>query len=177
VAAAIAVLALEAGPAAATFPGRDGLIGWSYMFNFNEGPTPPEWGVRTVKDSGRAGRNLRICDTFGYCEQWADPAYSPSGRELAWDIQTEHAGPRVVIADADGSHAVPIGLGFDPSFSPSGRRVIDVRPHGRIDQIVTSNLVGGDVRELLGVSRAPATRRSHPTGIGSCSRAARRSGS
>jgi Tol biopolymer transport system component len=150
----VGLLGLCPGYAAASFPGRDGLIAWSYQVNMNEGPTAPEWGILTVAGFGGADHSLRSCSTFGYCEQWADVSYSPNGRLLAWDIQTRGGSTRVIVADAGGQHAMTVGLGLDPSFSPSGERLIYVRPHGHVDQIVTSNLHGRDVRTLLGVTSA-----------------------
>jgi Tol biopolymer transport system component len=151
--AVLVLLALHPAPAAATFPGRNGLIAWSYSVNFNEGPTPPQYGILTVAGTGGADHVLRSCSTFGYCEQWADDSYSPSGRQLAWDIQSR-GGPRVVVADADAKQATTVGSGFDPSFSPSGRRLIYVRRHGHSEQIVSSDLRGRNVRRLLDVTSA-----------------------
>jgi Tol biopolymer transport system component len=151
--AVLGLLALAPAHAAATFPGRNGLIAWSYMVNGNEGPTPPQYGLLKVAGFGGGDHSLRSCSTFGYCEEWADVSYSPNGRQLAWDIYTPGAS-RVILADADGPHAVTVVVGFDPSFSPSGRRLIYVRPYGHIYQIVTSNLHGKDVQKLLGVTTA-----------------------
>jgi Tol biopolymer transport system component len=151
--AVLGLLALGPADAAATFPGRNGRIAWSYMVSANEGPTPPQYGLLTVAGFGGAHHGLRSCSTFGYCRQWADVSSSPNGRQLAWDIQTRGAA-RVIVADADGKHALPVGVGFDPSFSPSGRRLIYIRQHGNMDQIVTTNLHGRDVQTLLDVTSA-----------------------
>lgn len=149
--AVLGLLALGPAQAAATFPGRNGLIAWSYMVNLNEGPTPPMWGILTVAGSGGHDHGLQSCSTFGYCAEWADVSYSADGRQLAWDIQTRSGEENVIVADADGKHAVTVGVGFDPSFSPSGQRLIYIRPRGKGEQIVTSNLRGGDVRTLHAV--------------------------
>ncbi len=149
--AVLGLLALGPAQAAATFPGRNGLIAWSYMVNFNEGPTPPMWGILTVAGSGGHDHSLRSCSTFGYCAEWADVSYSPDGRQLAWDIQTRSGEQNVIVSDADGEHGAVVGVGFDPSFSPSGKRLIYIRPQGKGEKIVTSNLHGGALRTLHAV--------------------------
>jgi hypothetical protein len=151
---ALAILAGTPGTAQATFPGRDGLITWSYSYQANEGPTPGGYGIRTVPARGGRGRALRSCVTFGYCEAWTHVSYSPDGSELAWQIRSRDDLSRVILGHADGTDAVTVGPGFGASFSPSGQRLVFIRRTGVHEQIVTRGVRASRVRVLLGVSGA-----------------------
>jgi Tol biopolymer transport system component len=150
----LVMLAVAAAAADATFPGRTGVIAWSYSYQVNEGPTPGGYGILTVPGHGGRDHAVRSCSTFGYCEAWTHVSYSPSGEKLAWEIQTRRGASDIIDADADGTHAVVVGRGFGESFSPSGQRLVFVRSSGAHEQIVTSDLRGGVVRTLLSVTGA-----------------------
>jgi Tol biopolymer transport system component len=150
----LVMLAVVPATADATFPGRTGVIAWSYSYQVNEGPTPGGYGILTVPGRGGQDHAVRSCSTFGYCEAWTHVSYSPSGEKLAWEIQTRRGASNVIVADADGTHAVVVGRGFGESFSPSGQRLVFVRSSGAHEQIVTSDLRGGVVRTLLSVTGA-----------------------
>jgi Tol biopolymer transport system component len=150
----LVMLAVAPATADATFPGRTGVIAWSYSYQLNEGPTPGGYGILTVPGRGGRDHAVRSCSTFGYCETWTHVSYSPNGEKLAWEIQTRRGESDVVVADADGTHAVVVGRGFGESFAPSGQRLVFVRSSGAHEQIVTSDLHGGVVRTLLSVTGA-----------------------
>jgi Tol biopolymer transport system component len=148
----LVMLAVVPATADATFPGRTGVIAWSYSYQVNEGPTPGGYGVLTVPGRGGQDHAVRSCSTFGYCEAWTHVSYSPSGGKLAWVIQTRGGESDVIVADADGTHPIVVGRGFGESFSPSGQRLVFVRSAGVHEQIVTSDLRGGVVRTLLSLT-------------------------
>jgi Tol biopolymer transport system component len=150
----LVMLAVAPATADATFPGRTGVIAWSYSYQVNEGPTSGGYGILTVPGRGGRDHAVRSCSTFGYCEAWTHVSYSPSGEKLSWEIQTRRGASDVIVADADGAHAVVVGRGFGESFSPSGRRLVFVRSSGTHEQIVTSGQRGGVVRTLLSVTGA-----------------------
>jgi Tol biopolymer transport system component len=150
----LVMLAVAPATADATFPGRTGVIAWSYSFQVNEGPTAGGYGIVTVPGRGGRDHAVRSCSTFGYCEAWTHVSYSPSGKKLAWEIQTRKGVSDVIVADADGTHAVVVGQGFGESFSPSGQRLVFVRSSGAHEHIVTSDLRGRAVRKLLSVTGA-----------------------
>ena len=148
------MLALAPAVAGATFAGRTGVIAWSYSYQQNEGPTAGGYGIRTLRARGGRVGTVRSCSTFGYCEAWTHVSYSPNGRKLAWEIQTRGGASDVIVANADGTHAVVVGRGFGESFSSSGQRLVFVRSAGAREQIVTSNLSGGGIQVLLNVAGA-----------------------
>jgi Tol biopolymer transport system component len=150
----LVMLAAAPATAEATFPGRTGVITWSYSYQVNEGPTAGGYGILTVPGRGGRDHAVRSCSTFGYCEAWTHVSYSPNGEKLAWEIQTQKGASDVVVADADGTHPVVVGRGFGESFSPSGQRLVFIRSSGAREQIVTSDLHGGAVRTLLRVTGA-----------------------
>jgi hypothetical protein len=152
----IVLLAVIPGTADATFPGRPGVIAWSYSYQFNEGPTPGGYGILTVPGRGGRDHTVRSCSTLGYCEAWTHVSYSPNGEKLAWEIQTRNGASNIIVADAGGRHAVVVGRGFGESFSPSGQRLVFIRSSGGHEHVVTSNLRGGAVRTLLNVTGAAA---------------------
>jgi Tol biopolymer transport system component len=154
VAVALVMLAVAAATADATFPGRTGVIAWSYSYQFNEGPTPGGFGILTVPSRGGRDHTVRSCSTFGYCEAWNHVSYSPNGKKLAWEIHARRGASHVIVAEADGTLAVDVGRGFGASFSPSGRRLVFVRSSGAHEQIVTSDLRGRVVRTLHSVKGA-----------------------
>ena len=140
----------------ATFPGRTGVIAWSYSYQANEGPTPGGYGILTVGGRGGRDHTVRSCSTFGYCEAWTHVSYSPTGGKLAWVIQTRGGASNIIVARSDGTHPVVVGSGFGESFSPSGQRLVFIRSSGGHEHIVTSNLRGGAIRALLSVTGAAA---------------------
>lgn len=121
---ALAVLALTAGlalapagPAQATFPGRDGRIAFGDFMTGQLYTVNPDGSalmqVTHVSAGHRAGR----------------PDWSPDGRQLAYD--SDQSGEiRMYVMDADGSHArllfrdAPGYRHFGPKFTPGGKTFV-----------------------------------------------------
>jgi hypothetical protein len=116
--------------------------------------------IQTLSPQGGGLRRIGSCsdeNDFGdpiYCENWHRISYSPDGRRLAWDLLTRPGNEVIAFANADGHsvHLIDHGAGENdsqPTFSPRGDRIAYVRGDvGSEGQIVTSNLVGGDVRTV-----------------------------
>jgi Tol biopolymer transport system component len=150
--------------AAATLPGRDGLIAWAFdstSFTLtdpnNQDSNLNLQGILTVTGTGRSAHMIVSCEyTTGHvetsrCPQWADVSYAPGGRRLAWDT-TRHpigTGGQIVIGDAAGRPAFRVGRDdIEPSFSPDGRRIVFVRIGAHRDRIVVSDLHGAHARVI-----------------------------
>ena len=119
--AGVLVLALAL-PAHAAFPGRNGRIAFTVE--------PRERGetisstIETILPSGRGRRALGTCPS-GDCLHFF-PAWSPSGRRLAFGAR--NIGPMfaVVRANGTGLREVPhlVGSYPTPARAPSGRRLL-----------------------------------------------------
>ncbi len=155
VAGAFALLPSEA---AATFHGRNALLAWSSFVS--NGKTGGAYAI-TMIPVGRGGRHvIRSCsdvDSVGnpiYCQDWYRVSFSPNGRRLMWDKLTRGGNWVIALARSDGSAAHTIVhdtalSDSQPSFSPTGQRIVYVRGQiGAEGQIVTSDLTGGAVHVL-----------------------------
>lgn len=126
------ILAVAAPPAQASFPGRNGAVG--YSFTGSSGTLGSE-----VRTSGLAAKRLRAdesrdivrCErtddvpSGGDCTaaQFLSPSYSADGRRIVFD-----AGNQIGIVSASGG---PVTLldqvsedDGNPAFSPNGRRIV-----------------------------------------------------
>jgi dipeptidyl aminopeptidase/acylaminoacyl peptidase len=165
-AAAAALLATVLLPAraAATLPGRDGVIAWAFdsaSFTLtnpnNQNSNLNRQGILTVTGTGRSAHMIVSCeyttgqDETSRCPQWADVSYAPGGQRLGWDT-TQHplgTGGQIVIGDAAGRPAFRVGRhDIEPSFSPDGRRIVFARIGAGRDRIVVSDLHGAHARVI-----------------------------
>jgi dipeptidyl aminopeptidase/acylaminoacyl peptidase len=154
---ALVILAalIAAAPALATFPGKNGRIG--FLSEAMGGPPPQNW-VSTVNDDGT---DLR------YLIPGHDVAWSADGGRLAF----ENFG-RIYVMDADGRNLRRVGpdepIGVSPNWSPDGDKlvvdgfegveVIDISS-GRRSLIVsgrfTTNPTWAPDGSVIGFSRIP----------------------
>ncbi|MBN1528613.1 MAG: PD40 domain-containing protein [Thermoleophilaceae bacterium] len=128
--AALSVIGLAA-PAQAAFPGRNGRIAVSYFDDPGGGAGPARSGIALLRaDRGPAQKRTDVLactdDRMPPREclrDYASPAFSPSGRLIAFD-----AGARIGVVRTDGTRRrlLPAG-GTDPgspAFSPNGKRIV-----------------------------------------------------
>jgi Tol biopolymer transport system component len=118
------VLALALPPAAtAAFPGKNGRIAFTVQVR-DRGETVSS-RIETVLPSGRERRVLAICAVDESCLD-TDPAWSPSGRLLAF-TQGPAFQSRLAVARGDGTglRRLPQLTPTDrqPAWSPDGRRL------------------------------------------------------
>jgi len=136
--ALLALLALAgslvfAGPASATFSGRNGRIAWA-VFNAGGGGGGGFASLTTYPAHPSHGKMIGYCpeDNDGnVCRNWRNVTYSRDGKHLLWD-QTGASGTEVItLANADGTNPQPtISDGFDDSqasFSGDGHEIVYVR--------------------------------------------------
>jgi dipeptidyl aminopeptidase/acylaminoacyl peptidase len=173
--ACLGAFALGAAPAGATFAGANGQIATAWLDD-DQG-AHFESGSAIVNVSWRTGsslKNVASCTgTDNPCTVFAHVAYSPDGTQLVYDEQQQSVSdapnPLSVLVLKGPGGSAPVTIAdtaktqnyFEPSFLPSGKRIVFVRsatvgpqsdppPHG---QIVTSDLTGGNIRvvtSLLG---------------------------
>lgn len=171
----VAALAAPAAatPASAAFPGRDGKVVFSWH-SFSESefepyPSRTESAIKVVDPgAGRTPQTLRGCtretgapDAGDCAIGYADPTVAPNGRLIAFDAGDSLALMRI---DGGGFRLLPAHGGDDgqPAFSRDGRRLAFSagpapsahRPLAR--GIRTSDLTGGDVRQVTARGVAPA---------------------
>jgi Tol biopolymer transport system component len=130
---AIAAL-LSPSAAVAAFPGKNGWIAY-----VGSPAGASQGGIFTVRPNGSGLRQLVV---GGF-----DPSWSADGRRLAF-TRLEPAGNTVFTINADGGAPTPVvdGDAQDPSFSPSGRRIV----YTDGDSIRTVRTDGTGQRRLLG---------------------------
>ena len=128
-----------AGPAHATFPGRNGLhrvlqLHRPWRPDLHRAPERP----RPAPDHPRQRRCLNV--------DW-----SPDGRRIAFDIETPDSA-QIAIMNADGSGLVTLPkapgniIEVDPSFTPDGRRLVFSTNNGGDDALWSMKLDGTDRR-------------------------------
>ncbi|HXE44351.1 MAG TPA: hypothetical protein VN635_04055 [Conexibacter sp.] len=160
-ATAVAVLLAAAAPASGAFPGRNGVVGFSW-FSLQEpelGPPASERAIRTVSPSTSAVQTVVGCRELdgvpvaGTCSipVYANPAFSPDGRLIAFD-----AGPRLALVRPDGSglrllptHGADDG---EPAFSPPGGRLA----FGSDGDVWVSSRDGSGARRIVAGGSGPA---------------------
>jgi WD40-like Beta Propeller Repeat len=121
-----------AGGAAASFPGSNGMIGYSYDPPPDGGPT----GIAAIAPDGSSRVDLTTAgDGFEY-----SPSYSADGERIAF-IHTEpgNSDGQVWVMNADGSAQTQLTAGTEdaadlsPEFSPDGRQIVFDRYNGVAD--------------------------------------------
>jgi Tol biopolymer transport system component len=137
----LAVLLASATPAAATFPGRNGVIAFSVSYEASgdcgdgvHSSCGPSWAnVFTVTPTGHRPRAL----THHSARDGAaagEAQWSPDGRRIAYAD-----GGAIYIARADGTHRRWVVRGASPAWSPDGRQLAFVRPRGGISRMRLSH--------------------------------------
>lgn len=132
-AGAAAVLAMPAA-APAAFPGENGRVAFKW-FDLREdelaqNPTRVTNSIEVARPGGEGRRSLRACvevggqPDSGDCSiEYRSPAWSPSGKRLAFD-----AGTRLAVMRSDGTRfrLLPQVTSDDsePAWSPDGRRLV-----------------------------------------------------
>ncbi len=122
-----------AGPASATFGGRNGRIAWG-LWNAGGGGGGGFASLTTYPAHPSHGDQIGYCseDNDGnVCSNWQNVGYSPDGTHLLWN-QTGASGTLVItLATSDGADPQPaISDSFDnsqASFSPEGHKIVYVR--------------------------------------------------
>lgn len=120
-----------AGPASATFPGKNGRVAYEASGEQDVGDPPDSiQAIADVTASGRGQRRLAGCTiederpVRGNCAiGYFAPAYSPDGTRIVFD-----AGRQLAIMNSNGSGVQLLARQTDndsePAFSPSGRRLV-----------------------------------------------------
>jgi Tol biopolymer transport system component len=149
-AALLALAALFAPVAGATYPGKDGPIAYSFL-QINEG----EDSGGLLVHGPRLKQNPRVLT-----ESAGDsaPAYSPNGRLIAFEAQREPGatqGSHIYLMRSDGSGVRVLTKGIfedgEPAFSPNGKTIVfDRAPvnHGNATHLFKVPVSGGEPTQL-----------------------------
>jgi Tol biopolymer transport system component len=165
IALAIAVAALAAAaPAQATFPGRNGAIGFvQYGSSGGPGTTYDTNGLYRAPARRHADAKALVqCKLTDSVPQncaiteFLSPSWSPDGHRVVFD-----AGARLAVVNADGSglrllSAVTSNDG-DPAFAPDGRRIVftGTNDDGGAD-VYVRRLAAGSARAIVPDAAEPA---------------------
>jgi Tol biopolymer transport system component len=122
-----------AGPASATFRGRNGRIAWG-LWNAGGGGGGGFASLTTYPAHASQGKRIGYCpeDNQGnVCNDWQNVTFSPDGTHLLWD-QTGPSGTEVItLANSDATNPqTVVSDSFDDSqasFSPDGQKIVYVR--------------------------------------------------
>jgi hypothetical protein len=157
----VAVALLLAPPAAlASFPGRDGRIGFGLAGGSEEGA--PFGAIGTIRPNGTGELLLRGCSSLARFRDdctpdYGDPSYSADGRRIVFD-----AGARLAVVRADGETirflaAITANDG-EPAFSPNGRRLVfsGAAAPDRAPDVFTIDLRTGATRRIAAGAAQPA---------------------
>ena len=138
------------GPAAATFPGRNGLIAFDTVGNFDIGRARSD--IFTVEPDGSHLR--RLTDTPRGFES-SSPDWSPDGRRILF-IENSSYNAEIWVMNADGSNKRQITFApdfddLDPTWAPDGSHLAFSRCsfQGRC-KLMTMRLDGTGRHKVLG---------------------------
>jgi Tol biopolymer transport system component len=112
----LAGLVLAAAPAEGAYPGRNGKIAYTDWDGANSNGSL-SW-VASIWSNGKGARTHAV--------GVSDPAYSPSGRTLAYADDYD-SGIWITRPEGRRVRRITRGLDFSPDFAPSGRRIVFVR--------------------------------------------------
>jgi len=124
------LLAVEARPAEATFPGKNGKIaftGWDG--HDREIYTIDPGGGHRVQLTHNKTRDL-------------DPTFSPDGKKIAY-MGKSPSGWMVYTINPTGGDRVKVAKGYSPSYSPDSKRIAYSGRHGKDFDIFTISTTGG----------------------------------
>jgi hypothetical protein len=169
----VAVLLAAAGPARASFPGNNGLLGYGYSYedggiNQEDGSevTFSGGGNRVIAPFEKARRDLRRCSfgsdtpTTGNCDGTGPISFSPDGKRLVLA-----GGDGLAVMRPDGTHfrhlpTAPLQVIGKPVFSPGGGRVLFTRSSDRDGafhfDLYVVDLDGRHLRLVARDARSPA---------------------
>jgi TolB protein len=153
----------SAPPASATFPGANGQVAFvAFRFDGEADPPRVSRSLDVAFPNGSNRRSLRGCTSEILPRQdcsisYRSPAWSPSGRHLAFD-----AGPSLAVVRSDGSgfRMLPQQTVDDgePAWSPDGGRLVFTGrsdPNGPTDLYVMDLVSGNSYRLTTGSGRSP----------------------
>jgi Tol biopolymer transport system component len=149
--ACLTLVLATAGPAYATFPGRNGRIA------FQAQVTPDAHiEIYTVRQNGHDLRQITHLDADAVKPDW-----SPDGRQIAFEIDRNEA-PfcSIALMNADGSDIVELTPNEfvcenDPSFTPDGSRIVFDRFDGVDEAFWSMDLTGNDRQRIGGCCADP----------------------
>jgi Tol biopolymer transport system component len=130
-------------PAAATFPGRNGLI----AFESNRVTATNPEGDYEIFTMEPNGLNLKQLTRNTSDDQW--PAWSPDGSKIAYVTRPEDD---IVVMDANGTNrtALTSGAGGDalPAWAPDGNAIAFTRFENGQSNVYTMTAQGADQTKL-----------------------------
>lgn len=151
--AVLAVFTTTAGPADASFPGRNGSIAFTSEGTGFEGPCANPTCIKVISPSGGTEQTLRSTSGADHVH------YSPNGKLFVFDRDTHVGCCQIYTVRINGTHLRRITHGFDdeaPAWSPTGTQIVFSRrrksgtPHlyivnadGTHLHALTSGAVGG----------------------------------
>ena len=147
---------MPAGPASATFSGRNGRIVWA-VFNAGGGGGGGFASLTTYPARSSHGKQIGYCpedDNGNVCSNWQNVAFSPDSKHLLWD-QTGASGTDVLtLANSDGTDPQIIlsdsSDDSQASFSRDGQQIVYVRQTmgagGMFGTLVIRNLANGNTQ-------------------------------